>query len=149
MNERRVARIQRQIKERIATALVHEISDPRVGFVTISRVEMDKEMQQCKVFWTMLGDEKAQRLTASALDRAAGFLRREVAHVLHTRSVPTLMSDAEVFTRMPFSGTAGDGTSATEIFPVLKFCTTIFIVRPLLMGIQRSTYGIQPKESMT
>jgi ribosome-binding factor A len=90
MNERRIARIQRQIKERIATALVHEISDPRVGFVTISRVEMDKEMQQCKVFWTMLGDEKAQRLTASALDQAAGFLRREVAHVLHTRSVPTL-----------------------------------------------------------
>ena len=80
MNERRIARIQRQIKERIATALVHEISDPRVGFVTISRVEMDKEMQQCKVFWTMLGDAKAQRLTASALDRAAVFLRREVAH---------------------------------------------------------------------
>jgi ribosome-binding factor A len=90
MNERRIARIERQIKERLAVALVHEISDPRIGFVTISRVEMDKEMQRCKVFWSMIGDESAQRLTGKALNQAAGFLRREVAQVLHTRSVPVL-----------------------------------------------------------
>ena len=61
MNERRIARIQQQIKERVATALVHEIADPRLGFGTISRGVMDKEMQLCEVFWSSLGDDKAQR----------------------------------------------------------------------------------------
>ena len=98
MNERRIARLERQIKERLAIALVHEIADPRIGFVTISRVEMDKEMQRCKVFWSVIGDAKVQRLTASGLAQATGFLRREVAHVLHTRSVPELvfLHDASV-----------------------------------------------------
>lgn len=90
MNERRIARIEQQIKERVATLLLHEVSDPRVGFVTISRVEVDKEMQRCVVYWSVLGDDKAQKLTDDALRNATGFLRREVAAVLHTRTVPKL-----------------------------------------------------------
>ncbi len=90
MNERRVARIKQQIKERVATALVHEIADPRLGLVTISRVEMDREMVACQVYWSVLGDDKTKRLTAGALEHATGFLRREVARVLKTRTVPKL-----------------------------------------------------------
>ena len=56
MNERRIARIESQIKERIATVLIHEIADPRMGFVTITRVEVDKEMQRCIVYWSLIGD---------------------------------------------------------------------------------------------
>ena len=90
MNERRIARIEQQIKQRIATALQHEIADPRMGFVTISRVQVDKEMLTCQVFWSVLGDDSAQRRTADVLEHAKGFLRREVAQVLHTRTVPEL-----------------------------------------------------------
>lgn len=90
MNERRIARIERQIKERIATALIHEIADPRLGFVTISRVEVDKELQHCQVYWSLLGDATRQRLSAAALKNATGFLRREVARVLRTRTVPVI-----------------------------------------------------------
>lgn len=90
MNERRLARIKQQIKSRIATALVHELSDPRLGFVTISRVEVDRELQRCIVFWSVLGEEKTRRLSAAALEHATGRLRTEVAQVLHTRTVPRL-----------------------------------------------------------
>ena len=90
MNERRIARIERQIEERLAHALIHEIADPRIGFVTISRVEVDKEMQRCIVFWSLIGDDTRRSLSAAALANAAGFLRREVARVLHTRTVPVL-----------------------------------------------------------
>ena len=90
MNERRIARIERQIKERIATALIHDIADPRMGFVTISRVAVDKELQRCIVYWSLIGEDTRRRLTASALANATGFLRREVARVLHTRTVPVL-----------------------------------------------------------
>ena len=44
MNERRIARIEQQIKERLAIALQRELADPRLGFVTISRVEVDREL---------------------------------------------------------------------------------------------------------
>lgn len=90
MNERRIARIKQQIKERVANLLLHEIADPRVGFVTISRVEIDKEMQRCIVFWSVLGDDTARRLTADALHNATGHLRSQVAAVLNTRTVPKL-----------------------------------------------------------
>ena len=90
MNERRIARIERQIKERIANVLIHEIADPRMGFVTISRVEVDKEMQKCVVYWSLLGDDTRRRLSEAALANATGFVRKEVARVLHTRTVPVL-----------------------------------------------------------
>lgn len=90
MNERRIARIEQQIKERVANLLLHEIADPRVGFVTVSRVEVDKEMQRCIVYWSILGDDTARKLTDDALRNATGFLRREVAAVLHTRTVPKI-----------------------------------------------------------
>jgi ribosome-binding factor A len=90
MNERRIARIEQQIKERVATLLIHEIADPRMGFITISRVEMDKEMQRCIIYWSVLGTNTSQKLTTDALRNATGFLRREVASVLNTRSVPKL-----------------------------------------------------------
>ncbi|MCA8955597.1 MAG: 30S ribosome-binding factor RbfA [Planctomycetes bacterium] len=90
MNERRIARIEQQIKERIATLLVHEINDPRLGFVTVSRVEVDRELTRALVYWTSLGDETARRLSDTALHHAGGFLRKEVAAILHTRTVPRL-----------------------------------------------------------
>lgn len=90
MNERRIARIQQQIKSRIATALIHELSDPRLGFVTITRVEVDRELHRCTVFWSVLGEATARRLTAAALEHATGLLRTEVAKVLRTRTVPRL-----------------------------------------------------------
>ena len=90
MNERRIARIEQQIKERLAVAVQRELADPRLGFVTITRVEVDREMQRCVVHWSALGDAKAQRLSAAALEHAKGLLRTDVAKVLHTRTVPRL-----------------------------------------------------------
>jgi ribosome-binding factor A len=90
MNERRIARIEKQIKERIATLLIHDVTDPRLGFVTICRVEVDKELHLCKVFWSSLGNDRQRRLSGQALDHASGFFRTEVAKILHTRTVPKI-----------------------------------------------------------
>jgi ribosome-binding factor A len=61
-----------------------------MGFVTICRAEVDKEMQKCVVYWSLIGDDTRRRLSEAALANATGFLRKEVAQVLHTRSVPVL-----------------------------------------------------------
>ena len=90
MNERRIQRIQELIKHRVAEVIDQELSDPRRGLITVTKVRVDREMMSCEVFWSLLGDEKARRLNARMLDDARAFVQREVAAVLHTRTVPHL-----------------------------------------------------------
>ncbi|MEZ5962364.1 MAG: 30S ribosome-binding factor RbfA [Planctomycetota bacterium] len=88
MQERRLHRLESLIKERVATLLLRDMADPRLGLVTITRVKVDRELSSCKIYWSVLGDEKQRRLNERTLAHAAGFVRREIASVLHTRSVP-------------------------------------------------------------
>jgi ribosome-binding factor A len=90
MNERRIQRIQELIKHRVAEVIDHELADPRRGLITVTRVQVDRELMSCEVFWSLFGDEKARRLNARMLDDARAFVQREVAAVLHTRTVPHL-----------------------------------------------------------
>jgi len=90
MNERRLQRLQAQIQARIAELLLRELQDPKLGMVTISRVELDKEFTQARVYWSVLGDQHQRAHTDRALQRARGFVQREVGHTLATRTVPHL-----------------------------------------------------------
>lgn len=94
MNERRLARLKQQIKQRLAEVLHRDLADPKLGMVTITRIELDTEFSHCKAYWSVLAgsdqEEKAKRDSAAVLGRARGFCQREMARVLHTRSVPHL-----------------------------------------------------------
>ena len=94
MNERRLARLKKQIKQRLAQVLQRDIADPKLGLVTITRVEIDTEFSHCKAFWSVLAgkdqEENVRRNSANVLNRARGFCQREMAKVLHTRTVPRL-----------------------------------------------------------
>lgn len=90
MNERRTARLAELIKARVAEIVAHELQDPRIGMVTITRVELDRELTRCIVYWSLLGEDKQVRLTGQALDHAARHVQYEVGRVLHTRTVPRL-----------------------------------------------------------
>jgi ribosome-binding factor A len=90
MNERRIQRIQELIKHRVAEVIDQELSDPRRGLITVTKVRVDRELMSCDVYWSLFGDEKARRLNARMLDDARAFVQREVAAVLHTRTVPHL-----------------------------------------------------------
>lgn len=88
MNERRIKRLQELIKARVAEVVSFELSDPRRGMITITRVGLDREVSHCKVYWSVLGGDKERKLNAKMLDHATAFVQREVAAVLHTRTVP-------------------------------------------------------------
>lgn len=95
MNERRLARLQEQIKQRLAEILLRDLADPKLGLVTITRVELDSEFTQCKAFWSVLaptaaGEAKAKANSEQVLTRARGFCQREVGKTLNTRTVPHL-----------------------------------------------------------
>ncbi len=88
MNERRVARIQSLIKARVAKALDQELADPRCGMITVTRVEVDRELDSCVIYWSILGGENERRLNETMLEHAAPYIRREIAATLNTRTVP-------------------------------------------------------------
>ena len=67
------------------------LRDPRVGtLVTITGVELSRDQSHAKVFFTVLGGEPEVKHVLEGLQRAAGFVRSELAHRLSTRSVPEL-----------------------------------------------------------
>ncbi len=61
-----------------------------MGMVTVSAVEVTRDLAHAKVFVTVLGDETARRDTMTALASAAGFLRHELGQRMLTRTVPQL-----------------------------------------------------------
>jgi ribosome-binding factor A len=70
--------------------LAREIHDPGIGFVTITRVQMTPDLQQARVFYTALGDDKARQNSARAIERASAFLRRQIGSRLRLKRVPEL-----------------------------------------------------------
>lgn len=95
MNERRLQRLQQQIKQRLAEVLQRDLADPKLGLVTIARVELDIEFTVCKAYWSVLAanpahEAKVRADTSRALARARGFCQREVGKTLSTRTVPRL-----------------------------------------------------------
>jgi ribosome-binding factor A len=83
-------RVADQIRSELALLIAREVHDPGVGFLTLTRVKVTPDLQLARVYYTSLGDEKAQRETARALRRAAPFLRRHLGQRIRLRRVPEL-----------------------------------------------------------
>lgn len=90
MNERRLQRLQEQIKQTLAEVLLRDLADTKLGMVTITRVELDSEFTRCKAYWSVLGDSKQRADSTGALRRARGLCQRAIGKSVHTRSVPHL-----------------------------------------------------------
>ena len=86
----RSARIADQIQRSLADVIRLELRDPRVGLVTLTGVELSRDQSHAKVFFTVLGAPSDVANALEGLQRAAGFLRSELAHLLTTRKVPEL-----------------------------------------------------------
>ena len=83
-------RVADQLRGEIGQLLAREVHDPGIGFVTITRVQVTPDLQQARIYYTSLGDDKARRDSARALRRAAPFLRRQIGARLRLRRVPEL-----------------------------------------------------------
>lgn len=90
MSSARSARIAEEILRNLAELIRVEVRDPRVGLVTLTAVELSRDQSHAKVFYTALGAGGAAEEAGEGLQRAAGFLRTQLAHRLTTRKVPEL-----------------------------------------------------------
>jgi ribosome-binding factor A len=87
---RRTDRIGHLIQQEIGNLILREISDVRIGFVTISRVEVTTDLAHAKVFVSVLGTDKEKRDSLAGLGHSASYMRTHLAKVLKMRTVPRL-----------------------------------------------------------
>jgi ribosome-binding factor A len=96
---RRSERIGEAIRAELARLLHEEVTDPRIGLVTLTRIDVAPDLSHAKVYWSCLDalpvGERApaaerEREAARGLASAAGFLRTRLARTLTTRRVPEL-----------------------------------------------------------
>jgi ribosome-binding factor A len=84
-------RVGDQIRQELSELLLRgEVHDPGIGFITLTRVTVTPDLQIARVFYTCLGDDKAKKETAKALQRAAPFMRRQIGQRLRLRRAPEL-----------------------------------------------------------
>jgi ribosome-binding factor A len=83
-------RMNEAIKELLSELVLTRIKDPRVGLVTITAVDVAKDMDSAKVYFSVMGDETVRRDSKKGLESAKSFLRNTVARELKIRTMPDL-----------------------------------------------------------
>jgi len=83
-------RLTEAIKEELATIIAGELSDPRIGLVTINEVLMAPGGKSARIYVAVEGDEREQKAAVAALNDAAGYIRHQLSDALSLRVAPDL-----------------------------------------------------------
>ena len=86
----RLARLRELFKIEDSAILQREMKDPRIGFVSVTDVELSADLRHAKVFVSILGDAAAKAETMATLGNAQGFVRRELARRIRLRYIPAV-----------------------------------------------------------
>jgi ribosome-binding factor A len=84
-------RVAEQMKKELTEILSRKVKDPRIGFLTVTDVEVTGDLQQATVYITVLGGEEEREDTLKALAKAKGFIRSELGTRIRLRKTPELM----------------------------------------------------------
>jgi ribosome-binding factor A len=90
VNFKRATRVADLIMADISDILLKEIRDPRIKFVTITGVKLTDDLRLAKVFFVEMGKDACEPQTQTALQKATGFLKRELGKRLKLRYVPDI-----------------------------------------------------------
>jgi ribosome-binding factor A len=86
----RARRVADQMQRELSELIRLEVKDPRVGMLTITEVEVTRDMDHAKVFFTTLGGKPEHDACLEGLQRASGFLRTQLSQRMQLRQVPKL-----------------------------------------------------------
>ena len=106
---KRTSRVGDFIKQELASLIQRELRDPRIGMVSVTGVEVSRDLAHATVFVTVLGKDSAADAAESiaALNHAAGFLRTQIAKISNARTTPKL--------RFVFDASIGRGARMSKL----------------------------------
>ncbi len=88
MTKPRPERVQEALRQEISRIVHNELKDPRLGFITITKVELTKDLRYAKVYFSVLGEMKDKTLALKGLNSAKGFIKGLIADRIKLRFVP-------------------------------------------------------------
>lgn len=90
MGSVRVEKIQELIKEQTSEIIMRELKDPRVGFVTVTEVDVSGDLRNAKIYVSIFGSDKQIEDSWQGLNSSLGFIRRELAHRIRLKFIPEI-----------------------------------------------------------
>jgi ribosome-binding factor A len=91
MKHKRSDKVAETIHTTISIILSRGLNDPRIGFATITGVEVTDDLHLARIFFTVIGDDEAKKNTEAGLNSAARFIRHELGKVLKMRYTPDIL----------------------------------------------------------
>jgi len=88
---RRTERLGHQIRVELGELISRHVKDPRIGFATVTRVELTADLHHARVYVSVLGSPEEQQSSIEGLSSAAGFLRHEIGRRLALRRAPEII----------------------------------------------------------
>lgn len=86
----RIEKLQELIKQEMSKMLLKELKDPRIGFVTVTDVEMTGDLREAKIYVSIMGGEEQVKNSLEGLNSALGFIRREIGQRVRLRFTPEI-----------------------------------------------------------
>lgn len=87
----RSERVGEQMKKELSQLIQTEVKDPRIGFVTVTSVDVTNDLSQAKVYLSVMGNEEQREQTFKVLGKAGKFLRSEIGKRIRLRHTPELL----------------------------------------------------------
>ncbi len=89
-SEARARRVGERIQEELAILLIRNVADPRLDMVTITEVDVDRELAFATIYVTASGGEEREEEVLEGMESASGYLKSELAARIQLRSFPQL-----------------------------------------------------------
>jgi len=86
----RIDRVEELIKQEIANILIKKANDHRIGFISIQKVKVTKDLSHAKVFYSQIGSDEEKKKTYRALRSASNYIKGELGKVISLKTIPTL-----------------------------------------------------------
>ena len=89
-NQMRIEKLQELIKQEVSKMLLMDIKDSRIGFVTVTGVEMTGDLREAKIYVSVMGNDEQIKSSLEGLNSALGFIRREIGKRIKIRFTPEI-----------------------------------------------------------
>lgn len=90
MTTKRTERVARELQRELSQIVLYELKDPRIGFITITRVEPTADLKSARVFISVLGNETSREKSLDALSHARGYIQKIIGERMKLRFTPIL-----------------------------------------------------------
>jgi ribosome-binding factor A len=90
MKDVRLKRLSELVQRKASEVILYELKDPRMGFVTVTRVKLSGDLRHAIIYYSVVGSDADCSRTSHALDHAKGYVQSQIASALKTRVTPII-----------------------------------------------------------